>query len=103
MSLEVTVGAWQTEDVAPTTPLGAATVARYRPMQPRMPAHTLGANWTRIAATIPKAVRPAGVTLNLLAAAATAAGGNGFAAGSLWVDDVSVVCVAGCPPPDGNL
>ena len=43
-TMEVTVGAWQTEDVAPTTPLGAATVARYRPMQPRMPAHTLGAN-----------------------------------------------------------
>lgn len=96
MSLEVTVGEWTTQAVRPNTPLGTTEMTRYSPMQPRTRAQTLGANWTKITATVPKAERPAGATLNLLASVVES---DVFAAGSVWVDDVTVVCVAGCPPP----
>ena len=104
MTIEVTVGQWLTETITPQTPLGTATTSHYIPLQPRQHSHILGARWTRITAVIPQAARPTiskgPVTLNLLATAGGEAGP--FPAGSVWVDDVSVVCTAGCPPPDSQ-
>ena len=99
MTLEVTVGQWLTEPVVPHSPLGTTVMSNFMPYHPRQRSHVLGPHWTSITATIPQASRPtasnAPATLNLLAAA----GEDGtFAAGSVWIDDVSVVCVAGCPP-----
>ena len=104
MTIEVTVGQWLTEAITPHTPLGTTTMSRYKPFQPRQRSHILGARWTRITAKIPQAARPtisnAPVTLNLLATAGGEA--DPFPAGSVWVDDVSVVCTAGCAPPDSQ-
>ncbi len=93
MALEVTVGRWHQQTIVPRSPLGLSTTTNYVPLAPRMTAHTLAAQWTKITATIPQGTRPAGSTLNLLL---TAAPGDVFPAGSVWVDDVSVVCVGNC-------
>eukprot|EP01052_Picozoa_sp_SAG31_P023229 SAG31_NODE_1902_length_6956_cov_5.312236_2_plen_490_part_00 len=93
MTVEVTVGSWVEDRLIPSTPLGVTTRSRYTPLQPRLGAHILGANWTRLTATISSITRPVGATLNLHLAAAQE---DVFAAGSIWVDDVSVECVAGC-------
>ena len=96
MTAEITVGSWVTESLAPRTALGLPKKNVYRASSPRNEAHRLNGAWAQINATIPKQKWPNGATLNIQVAAAAVA----FPAGSVWLDDVAVVCVAGCPPPD---
>ena len=98
MAVEITVGSWVEEPLIPRTPLGLTAVDVYKPLSPRNEPVRLTGNWTKLLATVPKGVRPATASLNLLAMAADGAVAPG---GSIWFDDAKVVCSQGCPPP-GN-
>ena len=110
MSIEVSAGTWTSEALVPRSPLGLAERSVYASYEPSLGVHKLGANWSKITAVIPNATRlpkpsagPMGLakapTINLVARAA-AEGEGVFPAGSVWVDDVAVTCVSGCPPSD---
>ena len=90
--IQISVGTWVDSHATGASPIGQGVFSVYTPGpgQPKPDAAAvLAGNWTKITATIPKAVRPASTTLNLRVGGVGGSSGQAGAA-SVWIDDVSV-------------
>jgi len=96
MTAQVTIGNWKTVDVTPTSPLGITSYTQYIGSATDPAPTVLSSNWTQISFEVDARIRPLvqpgskKPTFNLRLSAAGVGAAGRFAAGSVWVDDVSI-------------
>ena len=87
LTIKITLGLWESRGINVTSPLGLSSYMQYVESF-KSPIHVLSAGWTRITLDVPKRVWKEGVSFNLQIGSPTRH--DVFAAGSVWIDDVSV-------------